>query len=115
MQHHILRGTRNYRTVSNLISVHGHVAVLGEESICGYLHRNGFPVFPSPDGPTDAPEHPEFNGGWTVHHYGAESGREGVDALQLEVGRDFRRSGEARQQFAVGLAKGSTLVNSFRL
>ncbi len=110
MPGHVLRGTRNLRTVAPLVSTHGPDAVVGSSSVCGFLHSHGVPVFPAD---AQQAEHPEFNGGWTVHQYGtlrAPLGGVVVDALQLEVGRQFRRDVEARKNFARTLAQGTCYV-----
>lgn len=83
------RGTQNGATVAALIRKHGSAALIGADSILGVLQRNGYKVFP-PNTPIGSPpEDRRYNGGYTVQTYG--SGRsDGIDAIQIEVGRDLR-------------------------
>lgn len=84
------RGTQNGATVAVLLRRHGPDALTGPKSIFGAIAGKGFQVFP-PNGPIGfPPEDKRFNGGYTVQQYGSRSA-EGIDAIQLEPGRDLRR------------------------
>jgi N-formylglutamate amidohydrolase len=84
------RGTRDGATVASLIRTHGPAALEGPNSILGTVQAKGYTVFPpaSPNGKRS--EDRRYFGGYTVYTYGNRS-RAGLDAVQLEVGRDLRR------------------------
>lgn len=83
------RGTQNGATVTALIRKHGSAALIGTDSILSVLQRKGYAVFPLNTPIGSPPEDRRYNGGYTVQTYG--SGRsEGIDAIQIEVGRDLR-------------------------
>jgi N-formylglutamate amidohydrolase len=98
MNDHILRGTSNRRTVERLLKEVGEKAILGPNGVLGHLALNGHKSFP--DDYTEK-EHPEFNGGWTVRHYGSHQ-PDGIDALQIEIGLNFRKE-DVRKGFADAL------------
>jgi N-formylglutamate amidohydrolase len=86
----IHRGTGNGRTMARSIAHFGEGAVIGDTSIFGRLQALGYPVFP-PNTPIGNPsEHPRYAGGFTVRTYGSHHAT-GIDALQIEIGADFRR------------------------
>lgn len=83
------RGTRNGATVTALIRKHGPEALIGPGSILGVVQSKGYKVFP-PNTPIGNPqEDRRYSGGYSVHAYGSRS-PDGVDAIQIEVGRDLR-------------------------
>ena len=83
----IIRGTANGDTVKLLVEHHSRAAVIGPRSLFGALHEAGIPVLPNLE--TDDRE-VKFNGGHIVRTYGSH--REGgLDAIQLELGSDFRK------------------------
>ena len=83
----ILRGTANGDTVTLLVGRRSRAAVIGPRSLFGALHEAGIPVLPKLD--TDDRE-VKFNGGHIVRTYGSH--REGgLDAIQLELGSNFRK------------------------
>jgi N-formylglutamate amidohydrolase len=85
----IHRGTRNGTTVSRLLARHGEESLVGRNSIAGQLQAAGYDVFP-PGGPLQgAREDARYNGGYTVATYGSQH-PDGIDAIQLEIGRAFR-------------------------
>lgn len=86
----LLRGTLSGKTVSSLVSRQGENAFLGPQSILGQLAANGIPILPSLK-----LQDPEtlFSGGYIVQTYGSQYG-DGVDAIQLEFGTNFRKSEE---------------------
>ena len=89
----ILRGTANGDTVKLLVERHSRAAIIGPRSIFGALHEAGIPVLPKLE--TDDRE-VKFNGGHIVRTYGSH--REGgLDAIQLELGTDFRKSAKLNE------------------
>lgn len=84
------RGTQNGATAAALLRKHGPDALTGPKSIFGVIQASGFKVFP-PNGPIGfPPEDRRFNGGYTVQTYGSRN-PQGLDAIQLEPGRDLRK------------------------
>lgn len=81
----IFRGTRDLKTVGLLKDRSGKKAITGPDSVLGVLAKKGYAIVPAND--SDDAEDKRFNGGYTVGTYGTESG---VDAIQLELGGDFR-------------------------
>jgi N-formylglutamate amidohydrolase len=91
-------GTRSGLTVKNLVSRSGPSSVLGPESIIGQLAARGYRVNPASD--ADSPrEDPRFSGGYTVFTYGSHR-PEGIDAIQLEFGRQHRSSSRLPEDLA---------------
>ena len=92
-----------------MLKTMGLDALIGPSSVLGYLHTHGAPVSPHAPPATrpndrDRPEeHKNFNGGHTVGHHGSHRD-DGVDAIQIEVGYDFRKDNEARHRFGDILA-----------
>lgn len=88
---HLVRGTHNGRTVTQLLARAGAAAITGEKGLFGLLEAHGFAVFPSNTLPLGGnSEDAGFNGGYTVAHYGSHR-KGGIDAVQLEFGRKYRR------------------------
>ncbi len=83
------RGTQNGATVAALVRNHGAAALTGPASIFGAIHSRGYKVFPPNTPINDPPEDRRYNGGYTVRTYGSGTA-DGLDAIQLEVGRDLR-------------------------
>jgi N-formylglutamate amidohydrolase len=95
-------GTRSGLTVKNLVSRSGPAAVLGPDSIIGQLARRGYRVNPAPD--ADSPrEDPRYQGGYTVVAYGSHRS-EGIDAMQLEFGRQHRSNARLPEDLADAIA-----------
>jgi N-formylglutamate amidohydrolase len=86
----IHRGTRNGRTVARLIARHGDDAVAGGNSIFGQLRTAGYEIFPTSASLRDSREDRRWDGGHTVGSYGSHN-PDGIDAIQIEIGRDFRQ------------------------
>jgi N-formylglutamate amidohydrolase len=84
-----IRGTQNGKTVSALLRNHGIDALKGSNSIFGVIEQRGFKVFPPSSAFGISREDPRFNGGFTVMTYGSNNVG-GVDAIQIETGRDIR-------------------------
>jgi N-formylglutamate amidohydrolase len=94
----IWRGTRHGYTVQDLVKTHGWEAITGKNGILGFLHGLGYSIHP--DG-TEESEVP-YEGGYTVFTYGSQAG--GIDAIQLEIGGDFRLRPPAYQKFSEDFA-----------
>jgi len=85
----ICRGTQNGKTVKLLKERHGWPAVVGRNSVLGWMESAGYKVVPACDAGQDAKEDPRFNGGYMVSHYGSHTGY-AIDAVQLEFGSYLR-------------------------
>ena len=91
------RGTRDGTTVKRLIEKHGSAALAGPNSVFGALQARGDNVFPPNTPPGDLPEDRRFNGKHTVITYGSNN-RDGVDAIQLEIGIRLREDASFAQR-----------------
>lgn len=93
----IIRGTVQGTTVTAMLEAHGLDALIGPKSMFGQLRSRGYTVEPPVE---DAPESPEdevhFIGGYIVRAYGSHN-PDGIDAIQVELGRDVRREAVRRQ------------------
>lgn len=99
------RGTRNGLTVKQLLEVHGVEALTGPDSLFGAVKAAGFTVFPDLTPPGEPHEAGAFSGGFIVATYGSHQ-PDGIDAIQVEIGRTLRRSREQRQKVVEALAQG---------
>jgi N-formylglutamate amidohydrolase len=98
------RGTQNGATVVALLRRRGADALIGADSVLGALQRAGYRVFPPAGAPLGEPrEDARFAGGYTVQSYG--SGRGGIDAIQLELGRALRRDTALVGALATAIAR----------
>ncbi|KAI9027683.1 hypothetical protein DFJ74DRAFT_751094, partial [Hyaloraphidium curvatum] len=113
----IFRGTQDGRTVSALLAAHGPDALaVSPSSVFGSLESQGVSVIPAGSAGLDETK---FAGGWIVQRYGSQNmslamGHDyeydpatgatgafiaqrppGIDAVQLELGSDFRLNGPA--------------------
>ncbi len=95
----IHRGTRNGRTVEALVRRSGREAVVGPDSLFGLLARTGYRIYP----PGEGKESPSYWGGTIIKTYGSHQ-PDGIDAIQVEVGRNLRTDSVKRQQLARDLA-----------
>ena len=84
----IFFGTGSGLTVQALHKKFGDVAMHGESSIALTLEARGYQVFP-PTKDSGTADDPRFNGGFTVRNYGSNK-KNGIDAIQLEFGRNIR-------------------------
>lgn len=91
----VFRGTTNGLTVKSLRDRFGDSAHTGPDSLMGLLQRRGWKVHPDP---FTEKEQSGFTGGHIVRTYGGHQA-EGIDAIQLEMGIDYRRP-EAREKVA---------------
>lgn len=86
-QNAIFRGTINGKSVQGLLAKFGKRAIAGPDSIAGQLAARGHKVLP----PCDDPEARETQ--WVGGHILATHAvGTGVDGVQLEFGRSFRKS-----------------------
>ncbi|MCX7044140.1 MAG: hypothetical protein NTX50_01470 [Candidatus Sumerlaeota bacterium] len=81
----VFRGTQGGRTDRWLVKQWGEKAHSGPESLCGLLAAQGIKVFPT----NNDPEKSGYGGGYIVRTCGE---REGIGAIQLEFGSEFRKS-----------------------
>jgi N-formylglutamate amidohydrolase len=86
----IHRGTQNGLTMKGIVDRRGVTALVGENSIFGRLQALGYTVFPANTPPGNPRESPLYNGGYTVQTYGSHQPN-GIDAIQIEIGANFRR------------------------
>jgi N-formylglutamate amidohydrolase len=85
----LMRGTRNGRTITQLLERAGAPAVTGSNGVFGQLEANGFKVFPGNDvPPAGTSENAGYSGGYTVSIYGSHVAN-GIDAVQMEFGRKY--------------------------
>ncbi len=84
----IYRGTQNRKTVNALVHRCGEISFTGPKSILGLLAEQDHKVFPL-NNQRSQKEHGSYNGGYTVRNYGSHR-ENGIDALQLEFGWNFR-------------------------
>jgi N-formylglutamate amidohydrolase len=85
----LMRGTRNGRTITQLLERAGVPAVTGSNGVFGELEANGFKVFPGNDvPPAGTGENAGYSGGYTVSIYGSHI-TNGIDAVQMEFGDKY--------------------------
>ncbi len=98
----VLRGTQNGLTVTRLVERRGAEALIGESSIFGRLGKAGYNVLPKTD--TTDKETERYTGGYTVKTYGSHNAG-GIDAVQVEFGRNYRVPMSAAEESATSLAE----------
>jgi N-formylglutamate amidohydrolase len=109
----ILRGTRDGLTVEDLLDAEGLAGLTGPSSVFGQINIQGYTVFPTNDSPLgDPPEYIEYNGGYIVYHYGSHHA-DGLDAIQVEIGRDFRDSSGPNYYGVLGEALGISIAECY--
>jgi N-formylglutamate amidohydrolase len=84
----VYRGTNQGKTVTRLRERFGEAAHSGDDSFFGLLKQRGWKVYPDP---FNGREQAGFTGGYIVQTHGSHR-PEGLDALQLEFGADYRKS-----------------------
>lgn len=87
----IFRGTANGKTCSLLTERLGPGVLMKDIGLLGILHAKGYDIFPAPG--SDEKEDSRYSGGHIVRTYGS-SGSTGIDAVQLELGGDFRKESQ---------------------
>jgi N-formylglutamate amidohydrolase len=95
------RGTRAGVTTRALLGRHGQAAIQGVNSVVGVLAAKGYAVHPPADAQSLV-EDPRYSGGFTVFQYGSHKAR-GIDAIQLEFGKNHRAQAHLAQDFAEAL------------
>lgn len=90
----IYRGTRDGLTVKHALREWGPDALVGPDSVFGGLKQAGFGIFPEM-APPEPKESRSFDGGYTVATYGS-SEKDGIDAIQTEIGSAIRKDPERR-------------------
>ncbi|MGE4649588.1 MAG: hypothetical protein AAEJ53_01760, partial [Myxococcota bacterium] len=106
----VVRGTQNGDTVTSLLAAQGPVALNGPDSLFGVLDSLAYPVHPDLVTPfAQQAELSAYRGGYTVRTYGS-SHADGIDAIQLEIGFNFR-SGSAWEQTSIDLASAARAFN----
>jgi len=95
----VWRGTRSGLTIKNLIQRHGWDAVTGENGILGALKSIGYKIYPEQTDQSEAP----YDGGYTLFTYGSHTA-DGIDALQIEIGSQFRLKESTCEEFSKSLA-----------
>jgi N-formylglutamate amidohydrolase len=93
----LVRGTRDGKTVKALLGHFGEVALVGTNSIFGTLAHDGYRVIPPIGAPSGTKESPHYDGGFTVATYGS-SEKDGIDAIQIEIGGDIRKDPTKRKK-----------------
>ncbi len=104
----LMRGTLNGQSVSALTARAGIEAVTGQRGLFGLLKQQGFRTFPDmPVAKGLGGEDAGFRGGYTVATYGSHH-PDGIDAVQWELGIDYRRKetlGDWSKRAAAALAE----------
>jgi len=93
----VFRGTGNGKTVSRLRERFGEESHNGDASFFGILDALGWRVYPKPYG---GKEQSGFTGGYIVQTYGSHRA-EGIDAIQLEFGSEYRNESNRKETAAV--------------
>lgn len=94
----IFRGTRDGLSIGALLARHGSAAIDADDGLAGALRRSGYAVLP-PQQEAGDKEDARFNGGHTVFTYGSHTGA-GIDAIQLEFGKNLRQRSRLAEDFA---------------
>jgi len=108
----VMRGTQNGNTVKRLTERFGEAAVIGDKSLFGQLNsKKGIKIYPDNTGSNRWLEHKDYNGGWTVCYYSGyrkwpdDKFDLFIDAIQVEIGIDFRKSPDTMEVFSQHLAE----------
>lgn len=94
----ILRGTRNQQTIAQLITRFGKDVTEEEEGFFTVLRELGYSLHPM-----RAEREQYYYGGFTLKQYGSHLPT-GIDAIQVEIGRDIRVDHDRRHKMANDLA-----------
>lgn len=99
----VVRGTRNGASLTRMIRDHGVASVTGSSSLFGSLKKAGYRIIPDPK-EGELGDETFFNGGFIVDHYGSHQA-DGVDAIQVEIGR-FRNDSTTKfaRDFAAAIS-----------
>lgn len=85
----IYRGTRDGKSVADLMKREGEKAVIGDKSVFGLLASAGYATLPVTD-ENGIGKETRFNGGYITDTYGSHR-ETAIDAIQLEFGGALRR------------------------
>lgn len=84
----IYRGTRDGRSVAELVKREGDAAIVGPRSLFGLFAAAGYATLPLQEA-TGIGKETRFNGGYITDTYGSHQGTS-IDAIQLEFGGTLR-------------------------
>jgi N-formylglutamate amidohydrolase len=105
----LMRGTLNGASVSALTSRAGVESLTGSKGLFSLLKQQGFGTFPDqPVAKGLGGEDAGFRGGYTVATYGSHH-PDGIDAVQWELGIDYRR----KEALAVWSQKAAAALAEF--
>ena len=90
----VYRGTRNRLSVKALLARHGEAALSGENSIMGQFKALGHDIEPARPGEREV----KYQGANTLDQYGSHQPG-GIDAIQLEFGKNQRDDPGAAEDF----------------
>jgi N-formylglutamate amidohydrolase len=96
----IWRGTLNGKSLTYFINCNGWDTIYGSKGLLGILKQKGYTIYPSEPYGKEAP----YNGGYTIAKYGSHTDN-GIDAIQLEIGSNFRSNNTVLTKFSKDLAK----------
>jgi len=93
-------GTRKGQTIRPLLKRYTWSCIYDQKTgLLGILKQKGYPIFPDIPGTSEKP----YNGGYTTYSYGHKYDNN-MDALQLEIGKNYRLNDKAREKLIVDLA-----------
>jgi len=100
MRDSLMRGTKQLKSVSELLKKHGVEGLTGSNSFLGGLAQLGWKISPA----NNAAEQTEtkFDGGYITASMGSHN-ENGIDAIQCELGIEFRNA-EGKPKFAEDVA-----------
>jgi hypothetical protein len=99
----IIRGTRHKETIKQLIARYNNDVTEADQGLYRLLRQQGYAIQPKL-----GEEEVHYYGGFTLDTYGSHNA-DGIDALQLEIGRDIRLNESKRMQFIAHLTNAITL------
>jgi len=98
---HVFLGSDGGGSISRLLALDAKI-LWRRRGLVRTLEDAGFGVIPAN---ADDPEHPNFDGGFTVRRHGAANPA-GLDALQIEIVRSVRQDAGQRTALVQALAEG---------
>lgn len=98
----ILRGTRNKETIDQLIQRFGTDVSEEKNGFFTVLREKKYDIHPKPN-----KRERYYYGGFTLRQYGSHLSN-GIDAMQVEIGRAIRKNKERREKMAVDIAEAIT-------
>ena len=97
---YIFRGVRNGVSVKQMKKRLGTDAFSGTENLFSYLSNKGYRVLPE-----QYQRETIYQGGFMLKTYGSQH-LQGIDAIQIEISRHYRKSEDQRKRLSIGIAKG---------